>query len=37
MEVIFETLAETGWGVIIIVGMILIAILIEFFNNKPQT
>lgn len=34
MEVIFESLAETGWGAIIIGVFILIAILIEFFGNN---
>ena len=37
MEVILGALADTGWGVIIIGTFIIIAILIEFFGNKPQT
>ena len=37
MEVILESLADTGWGVIILGAFILIAILIEFFSNTPKT
>ena len=33
MEVLFESLTNTGWGAIIIGALILIAILIEFFSN----
>ena len=36
MEIILETLSETGWGVIILGIFLLIAILIEFWNN-PKT
>ena len=36
MEIIFESLIETGWGVIIL-GIILIStLIIEFFKNKPR-
>lgn len=37
MEVIFESLITTGWGAILFGVLILTAILIEFFNNKPKT
>ena len=36
MEVIIDTLANTGIGVIIIGIFIIGAILIEFFNDKPK-
>lgn len=37
MEVIFGSLVDTGWGAIIIGAFILVAILVEFFSNKPKT
>ena len=37
MEVIFESLLTTGYGAILVGAFILIAILIEFFSNKPKT
>ena len=37
MEVIFESLVNTGWGAILLGAFILVAILIEFFSNKPKT
>ena len=37
MEVIFESLTNTGWGAIIFGTFILVAILIEVFGNKPKT
>ena len=36
MDVIFDTLTNTGWGAAIVGVFIIIAILIEFFSNKPQ-
>ena len=32
-----ETFFETNWGIILFGIMIIIAIIIEFINNKPQT
>lgn len=37
MEVIFDSLIDTNLGVILFGALIIIAILIEFFNNKPKT
>lgn len=37
MEVIIDTLADTGLGAIIFGIFIIGAILIEFFGNKPKT
>ena len=37
MEVIFESLAETGWGAIIIGVFIIIALFITFMSNTPKT
>ena len=37
MEVIFESLITTGYGAILVGAFILVAILIEFFSNKPKT
>lgn len=34
MEAIFETLLESGYGVIILGIIIIVAILIECFSNK---
>lgn len=36
MEVIFESLVNTGWGAVLLGTLILTAIVIEFFNNKPK-
>lgn len=36
MEVIFDSLTNTGWGAITLGTFILIAILIEFLSNKPK-
>ena len=36
MSTIIETLFDTEWGVIIVGAIILTALIIEFFNNKPQ-
>ena len=36
MAIIFESFTNTGWGAIIFGALILIAILIEFFSNKPK-
>ena len=37
MEIIFETLLETEWGLITFGVIIIIAIFINFFSNKPKT
>lgn len=37
MEVIFDSLLNTEWGLIIFGVFIFIGILIGFFNNKPKT
>ena len=37
MEAIIDTLADTGPGAIIFGILIIGAILIEFFGNKPKT
>lgn len=37
MKIISDSLINTGWGAIILGAFILIAILIEFFGNKPKT
>ena len=37
METIMEALFETGFGVIIFGIIIFIALLINFFSNKPKT
>ena len=34
MEIIFSSLMETGWGVIILGIILIIAILMEYFSNK---
>ena len=36
MEALIETLFETEWGIIILGAILLTALLIEFFNNKPK-
>ena len=36
MEALIETLFETEWGLIIFGALILIALLIDFFSNKPK-
>ena len=37
MEIVMETLFETDWGLIIFGILMLIALLITFFSNKPKT
>ncbi len=37
MDIIIETLFETEWGIIILGAILLTALLIEFFGNKPKT
>ena len=37
MEALFESLVETGWGIIILGSFLILAIIMEFFNNKPKT
>ena len=37
MEAFIETLFETEWGLILFGIMIIMAIFINFFNNKPRT
>jgi hypothetical protein len=36
MEAFIGTLFETEWGLILLGIMIIIAIFINFFNNKPR-
>ena len=36
MDILFETLLETEWGLIIFGILILTAILFEIFKNKPK-
>lgn len=36
MEAIMETMFETEWGIVIFGIIIFIALIINFFNNKPQ-
>ena len=36
MNTIFEAFLDTEWGLIILGIFIVIALLIEFFSNKPQ-
>lgn len=37
MEAILGALADTNWGMIILCSIIIIAILIDFFDNRPKT
>ena len=37
MEALIETLFTTEWGIIILCWLILTAVIIEFFKNKPKT
>ena len=36
MDIILETIFETEWGIIFLCGMLILCIIIEFFNNKPK-
>jgi hypothetical protein len=36
MEVFISALFDTEWGLIFIFAMLMIALSIEFFNNKPR-
>ena len=36
MEALIETIFETEWGLILFGIMIIIALFINFFNNKPR-
>ena len=36
MEVFISTLFDTEWGIILICAILIIALSIEFFNNKPK-
>ena len=36
MEAFVDALADTGWGIIFMGVILLLAIIFEFWNNKPK-
>jgi hypothetical protein len=37
MDIIVKTLFESEWGAIILGALLVMVVIMEFFNNKPKT